>query len=49
MALWRGNVRVCGQIRESVSNEYEHLLTFAYEFLSYKKHINFGVSSSFAL
>lgn len=50
LALWRGNVRMWltkGQIRETVSNEFEHLINSAYEFLLYNGYINFGVSPSF--
>ncbi|KAJ1395495.1 Winged helix-like DNA-binding domain superfamily [Sesbania bispinosa] len=50
LALWRGNVRIWltkGQIRETVSSEYEHLLNSAYDFLLHNGYINFGVSPSF--
>ncbi|XP_027354848.1 lysine-specific histone demethylase 1 homolog 2 isoform X2 [Abrus precatorius] len=50
LALWRGNVRLWlskGMIRETVSNEYEHLINSAYDFLLYNGYINFGVSPSF--
>lgn len=50
LARWRGNVRVWlskGQIRETVSNEVEHLISSAYDFLLYNGYINFGVSSAF--
>lgn len=50
LAKWRANVRMWlfkGQIRETVSNEYEHLLSTAYDFLLYNGYINFGVSQSF--
>lgn len=40
-------MRTNGQIRESVSSKYEHLLSFTYEFLLDNQHINFGVSLSF--
>ncbi|PON44601.1 Histone lysine-specific demethylase [Parasponia andersonii] len=50
LARWRGNVRTWlskGQIKETVSNEYEHLISSAYDFLLYNGYINFGVSPSF--
>lgn len=50
LARWRDNVRMWlskGQIKETVSNEYEHLLSSAYDFLLYNGYINFGVSPSF--
>ncbi|XP_017432395.1 lysine-specific histone demethylase 1 homolog 2 [Vigna angularis] len=51
LALWRrGNVRLWlskGMIRETVSNEYEHLINSAYDFLLYNGYINFGVSPAF--
>ncbi|KAK6934312.1 LOW QUALITY PROTEIN: SWIRM domain, partial [Dillenia turbinata] len=50
LAKWRGNVRMWlskGQIRETVSSEYEHLLNSAYDFLLYNGYINFGVSPVF--
>lgn len=50
LARWRDNVRIWltkGQIKETVSNEYEHLICSAYEFLLYNGYINFGVSPSF--
>ncbi|XP_020214682.1 lysine-specific histone demethylase 1 homolog 2 [Cajanus cajan] len=50
LALWRGNVRLWlskGMIRETVSNEYEHLINSAYDFLLCNGYINFGVSPSF--
>lgn len=50
LAKWRDNVRVWlskGQIRETVSNEYEHLINSAYNFLLYNGYINYGVSQSF--
>ncbi|KAA8523842.1 hypothetical protein F0562_010265 [Nyssa sinensis] len=50
LAKWRDNVRIWlskGQIKETVSNEYEHLISSAYEFLLFNGYINFGVSPSF--
>lgn len=50
LARWRGNVRVWltkGQIKETVSSEYEHLMSSAYDFLLYNGYINFGVAPSF--
>ncbi|GAB2284560.1 Lysine-specific histone demethylase 1 2 [Dionaea muscipula] len=50
LAKWRDNVNVWlskGQIRETVSVEYEHLISAAYDFLLYNGFINFGVSSAF--
>ncbi|CAK9325156.1 unnamed protein product [Citrullus colocynthis] len=50
LARWRGNVRMWlskGQIKETVSNEYEHLISAAYDFLLYNGYINFGVSPTF--
>ncbi|KAH7844426.1 hypothetical protein Vadar_027859 [Vaccinium darrowii] len=50
LAKWRDNVRIWlskGQIKETVSNEYEHLIYSAYDFLLYNGYINFGVSQSF--
>lgn len=50
LARWRDNVRVWlskGQIRETVSSEYEHLISSAYDFLLYNGYINFGVSPAF--
>lgn len=50
LARWRSNVRMWlskGQIRETVSAEYEHLICSAYDFLLYNGYINFGVSESF--
>ncbi|XP_043700660.1 lysine-specific histone demethylase 1 homolog 2-like [Telopea speciosissima] len=49
LAKWRDNVRTWlskGQIRETVSNEYEHLICSAYDFLLSHGYINFGVSLS---
>ncbi|KAE8693437.1 Lysine-specific histone demethylase 1-like protein 2 [Hibiscus syriacus] len=37
-----------GHIKEIVSNEYEHLLSAAYDFLLHNGYINFGVSPSFS-
>ncbi|KAL5061785.1 hypothetical protein RYX36_023522 [Vicia faba] len=50
LALWRDNVRIWltkGQIRETVTSEFEHLLNTAYDYLLYNGHINFGVSPLF--
>lgn len=50
LARWRSNVRMWltkGQIKETVSSEYEHLISSAYDFLLYNGYINFGVSPSF--
>lgn len=50
LAKWRSNVRIWlskGQIRETVSNEYGHLISVAYDFLLFNGYINFGVSHSF--
>lgn len=50
LARWRANVRVWlskGQIRETVSSEFEALISSAYDFLLYNGYINFGVSSAF--
>nr|GLL47056.1 lysine-specific histone demethylase 1 homolog 2 [Ipomoea trifida] len=49
LTRWRHNVRTWiskGQIRETVSNEYEHIMSAAYDFLLYNGYINFGVSPS---
>ncbi|KAF5730649.1 lysine-specific histone demethylase 1 2 [Tripterygium wilfordii] len=49
LARWRSNVRVWlskGQIRETVSSEYEHLMSTAYDFLLYNGYINFGLLAS---
>lgn len=49
LAKWRANVRRWlskGQIRETVSSEYEHLIYSAYDFLLYNGYINFGVLPS---
>ncbi|XVF18973.1 hypothetical protein REPUB_Repub11eG0070500 [Reevesia pubescens] len=51
LARWRSNVRMWlskGQIKETVSNEYEHLMSAAYDFLLNNGYINFGVSLSFS-
>ncbi|CAJ2628556.1 unnamed protein product [Trifolium pratense] len=50
LALWRGNVRrwlTRGRVRETVSNEFAHLINNAYDFLLYNGYINFGVLPSF--
>ncbi|PQP94776.1 lysine-specific histone demethylase 1 homolog 2 [Prunus yedoensis var. nudiflora] len=50
LARWRGNVQVWlskGQIKETVSGDYEHLISSAYDFLLYNGYINFGVALSF--
>ncbi|KAE8679103.1 Lysine-specific histone demethylase 1-like protein 2 [Hibiscus syriacus] len=50
LSRWRSNVRIWltkGHIKETVSNEYIHLLSAAYDFLLYNGYINFGVSPSF--
>ncbi|XP_065862171.1 lysine-specific histone demethylase 1 homolog 2 [Euphorbia lathyris] len=49
LARWRSNVKVWlskGQIKETVSNEYEHLISAAYDFLLYNGYVNFGILSS---
>ncbi|EOY12819.1 hypothetical protein QUC31_002012 [Theobroma cacao] len=51
LTRWRSNVHIWlskGQIKETVSNEYEHLMSAAYDFLLYNGYINFGVSPSFS-
>ncbi|XWS09939.1 hypothetical protein CRYUN_Cryun39dG0032800 [Craigia yunnanensis] len=51
LARWRSNVQMWlskGQIKETVSGEYEHLMSAAYDFLLYNGYINFGVSPSFS-
>ncbi|CAI9088574.1 OLC1v1022931C1 [Oldenlandia corymbosa var. corymbosa] len=51
LATWRANVRSWlskGQLRETVSSEYEKLLSIAYDFLLYNGYINFGVLPSFS-
>ncbi|KAK6131568.1 hypothetical protein DH2020_034679 [Rehmannia glutinosa] len=50
LAKWRDNVQSWlskGQIRETVSNDYAHLINAAYDFLLSSGYINFGVSTSF--
>ncbi|GMY31680.1 lysine-specific histone demethylase 1 homolog 2 [Fagus crenata] len=50
LARWRGNVRTWlskGQIKETVSSEYEHLICSAFDFLLFNGYINFGVSPTF--
>ncbi|XP_047337437.1 lysine-specific histone demethylase 1 homolog 2 [Impatiens glandulifera] len=50
LGKWRGNVGVWlskDQFRETVSNEFEHLLSSAYDFLLHNGYINFGVSLPF--
>ncbi|CAK9183054.1 unnamed protein product [Ilex paraguariensis] len=50
LAKWRDNVRIWlskEHIKETVSGEYEHLLSSAYDFLLYNGYINFGVSPPF--
>ncbi|KAK1439578.1 hypothetical protein QVD17_05398 [Tagetes erecta] len=50
LSRWRANVHAWlskGQIRETVSNEYEQLIHSAYDFLMFNGYINFGVSSPF--
>ncbi|CAN0826468.1 Lysine-specific histone demethylase 1 homolog 2 [Linum grandiflorum] len=52
LTRWRSNVRMWltkGQIRETVSAEYEHLLSSAYDFLLYNGYINFGILSDASL
>lgn len=49
LSRWRANVQTWlskAQIRETVSSEYEHLMSSAYDFLLYNGYINFGVSES---
>ncbi|CAM8900810.1 unnamed protein product [Rhodiola kirilowii] len=51
LARWRKNVNIYltkGHIRETVSHEYEKLISAAYDFLFYNGYINFGVSPSFS-
>ncbi|XVE50377.1 hypothetical protein DITRI_Ditri01bG0157900 [Diplodiscus trichospermus] len=51
LARWRSNVHTWlskGHIKETVSAEYEHLMSAAYDFLLYNGYINFGVSPSFS-
>ena len=50
LVRWRSNVRVWlskGQIKETVSGDYEHLISSAYDFLLYNGYINFGVAPAF--
>ncbi|EYU33410.1 hypothetical protein ABFS82_13G079500 [Erythranthe guttata] len=50
LARWRANVHSWlskGQIRETVSNDYAHLINAAYDFLLCNGYINFGISASF--
>ncbi|KAL6529743.1 Lysine-specific histone demethylase 1 2 [Orobanche gracilis] len=50
LSKWRGNVHSWlskGQIKETVSNDYAHLINAAYDFLLSNGYINFGVSPSF--
>ncbi|XP_076915932.1 lysine-specific histone demethylase 1 homolog 2-like [Bidens hawaiensis] len=50
LSRWRANVHGWlskGQIRETVSNEYEQLIHSAYDFLLFNGYINFGVSPPF--
>ncbi|KAI3457500.1 hypothetical protein Pfo_014163 [Paulownia fortunei] len=50
LAKWRDNVQSWlskGQIKETVSNDYAHLINAAYDFLLSNGYINFGVSASF--
>lgn len=50
LAKWRENVHAWlskQQIRETVSNDYAHVINAAYDFLLTNGYINFGVSSSF--
>ncbi|KAL6975376.1 Lysine-specific histone demethylase 1 2 [Sarracenia purpurea var. burkii] len=50
LAKWRENVRIWlskGQIKETVSSEYERLICSAYDFLLYNGYINFGVAPTF--
>lgn len=51
LARWRKNVNLFlskGQIRETVSHDYENLISAAYDFLLYNGYINFGISPSFS-
>ncbi|KAL3503265.1 hypothetical protein ACH5RR_037714 [Cinchona calisaya] len=51
LTRWRANVRTWlfkAQVKETVSREYDHLLSSAYDFLLYNGYINFGVSASFS-
>ncbi|KAL4554994.1 hypothetical protein LXL04_037604 [Taraxacum kok-saghyz] len=50
LSRWRSNVHAWlskGEIKETVSNEFNHLLHSAYDFLHFNGYINFGVSPSF--
>ncbi|KAL5547992.1 hypothetical protein UlMin_003223 [Ulmus minor] len=50
LARWRDNVRMWlskEQIKETVSSEYDYLISTAYDFLVYNGYINFGVSPPF--
>lgn len=50
LSRWRANVQAWlskGQIKETVSNEYDQLLHSAYDFLLFNGYINFGVSPTF--
>lgn len=50
LSRWRANVHTWlskGEIKETVSNEFNHLLHSAYDFLLFNGYINFGVSPSF--
>ncbi|KAK9056978.1 hypothetical protein SSX86_024343 [Deinandra increscens subsp. villosa] len=50
LSRWRANVHAWlskGQIKETVSNEYEQLIHSAYDFLLFNGYINFGVSAPF--
>lgn len=50
LSRWRANVQAWlskGQIKETVSNEYEQLIHSAYDFLMFNGYINFGVSPPF--
>ncbi|PKI65629.1 hypothetical protein CRG98_013924 [Punica granatum] len=50
LARWRNNARMWlskGQIRETVSSHYEHLISAAYDFLLHNGYINFGILPPF--
>ncbi|CAH1449900.1 unnamed protein product [Lactuca virosa] len=50
LSRWRANVHAWlskGEIKETVSNEFNHLLHSAYDFLLFNGYINFGVSPTF--
>ncbi|XP_073003340.1 lysine-specific histone demethylase 1 homolog 2 isoform X1 [Typha latifolia] len=50
LARWRANVRCWlskAQILETISSNYDRLISAAYDFLSQEGHINFGVSPFF--